>query len=296
MQSIQKRIIQYASDLHLEFYKTVNFADILKPAAKHLALAGDICPPSHRLFDDFMKYVSNNWEHVYYIPGNHEYYSTHISKWKYKAPQTMSEIYTNIQHSLKDFHNIYLLGVSKNGTASTLSHYDATNNMAIIGTTLWSHIPEHDTGFIYSNMNDYKYIAIDTKTPLHPFDMNEMHNIEYNALDAEILKWSQLGVSICVITHYVPSYSLITQKYYSSPLNTGFASKSDALIRPCVNTWIFGHTHDTANKLLGETMCVANPLGYSNDSVSTYKSNATIEISKYTPIKSSNVIEDIEFV
>lgn len=279
---MSKRIIQYASDLHLEFYKSIDFTTILKPSAKFLALAGDICPPSHHLFADFMKYVANKWDHIYYVPGNHEYYTTHISKWRYKTPQTMSEIYTQIQNLIKPYPNIHLLGVSKNGTISTLSHYDAKDNTVIIGSTLWSFIPEHDMGFIHSNMNDYKYIAIDNSTALHPFDMNNMHILEYNALNNEINKWIDCGddISICVITHYVPSYSLITPKYHSSPLNSGFASKSDALILPRVNTWIYGHTHDSSDKIFNKTLCVANTRGYYNESVINYKNDAVVEIAK----------------
>lgn len=74
-------IIQYASDLHLEFETELqNFENIIKPInlnrnSNVLILAGDISTTQHLpVLIRFLKYCKLNWRTVVYIPGNHEYY------------------------------------------------------------------------------------------------------------------------------------------------------------------------------------------------------------------------------
>ena len=75
--------IQYCSDLHLEFPENNFFLkqNPLKIEGDILILAGDIL-----LFKDINKYeyffnfISENFKYTYWIPGNHEYYYSNISK------------------------------------------------------------------------------------------------------------------------------------------------------------------------------------------------------------------------
>jgi len=75
-------ILQYCSDLHLEFPKNEAYikAHPIQPIADILILAGDIT-----LFTqidgqkDFFNYISDHFKETYWIPGNHEYYQSDIS-------------------------------------------------------------------------------------------------------------------------------------------------------------------------------------------------------------------------
>ena len=72
---------QYVSDLHLEMKGNACYLqdNPIEPAADVLILGGDITnlsyAPTWKLEKDFFKQLSRQFEQVYWIPGNHEYYS-----------------------------------------------------------------------------------------------------------------------------------------------------------------------------------------------------------------------------
>lgn len=272
--------IQYVSDLHLEYYDKLAFPLVCKPAARYLALAGDIGRPDSDLFKSFMDYTSRNWERVFYVSGNHEYYARAPSRrWKYSAPKTMFEIQEIIKHVLEPYKNIHYL------CASQPSIYLNSENVAIVGTTLWTHIdPSYFINIAYA-INDYKYIpykADDTLRLLMPGDVNELHAQNKSLLETQIDYWGAKNAEVCVITHHMPSFLLLNPKFVSSPYNCCFASNCETLMKPCVKAWIYGHTHDASSRRLGNTICAINARGYPNEVIHGFSATSVLELSDHT--------------
>jgi predicted phosphohydrolase len=70
-------ILQYCSDLHLEFWENRDFLEEspLQSEGEILLLAGDIIPfAMMEKANDFFDSVSASFDRVYWLPGNHEYY------------------------------------------------------------------------------------------------------------------------------------------------------------------------------------------------------------------------------
>lgn len=249
--------IQYVSDLHLEFYKAADFAKLVTPVAPYLALAGDIGKPKHPLFEPFLEYVSERWSAVFYVAGNHEYYGS----------TSMADTTAAIRAKTAKFSNLYFLD------ADSPAVYLSAENVAVIGTTLWTHIPAELEPFAAAKMNDYHMIGGAT-----PAALSALHAKEKQKLATAIDCWKSKAADIVVITHHMPSFSLINPRYADSPLNVCFASDcKELLANPAVKAWIYGHTHDAQTKRIGGTIAAVNAHGYPSEHIPGYKNNACLE-------------------
>jgi predicted phosphodiesterase len=279
--------IQYVSDLHLEMYKiSPIFTTLVKPCCKYLALAGDIGHPQDDLWKNFFNYVSKEWEHIFYVPGNHEYYNKNsIHKWKYNKPTTFTERNLEIKKSLKEYKNITLLD-----TENPVFHL-SKENITIIGSTLWSYIPIDKQTYIFKCMNDYNYIAIDDLNTISPKDINKMWSEQRKIISDEITLWTLQKKNIIVLTHHLPSFELINEKYKNSEINYGFASNCEDLLTSNVKAWIYGHTHFASENIIRNTKFVVNPKGYQFENVEGFSNGKYIEIDLDNEEESNNAAD-----
>lgn len=68
---------------------------------------------------------------------------------------------------------------------------------------------------------------------------------------------------IIVATHHVPSYQLVSPRFIGSPINGAFtAEMGNFMAYSNVDYWIYGHSHVNIDKMIGNTRCVSNQLGY----------------------------------
>ena len=152
--------IQYASDLHLEFFENQKWLrkNPLVASAEILLLAGDIA----LLGDNYSKYefwdwISDNFEKTYVIPGNHEFYSgidvANIGRGK------ILDIRDNIELHYNSL--VYL------------------DNLFLVLTPLWSHIFPENAFFVETGLNDFSRIRFENNL-LTSETFNQLH---YECLD-----------------------------------------------------------------------------------------------------------------
>ena len=229
--NIPKLSFDYISDVHVDKCSNSNIPIITNKQSNYLLLPGDVGFVQHPNFELFLSYVSKLYELVFFVPGNHEY---NTSLWKYQDIQLYSLIMKNICNNYK---NIILL----EGNNFLL------NDIAIIGTTLWSYLT-------LDKLSNYDHDKYSDKYFVHNCEF--MRQVDW--LIDEISKYSK----VIVLTHYLPSKLLISDKYLNHPYLNGWYSDLDYLLKPPVNAWICGHSHATISKNINSVYCGLNAVGY----------------------------------
>lgn len=244
--------IQYLSDIHLEFYNEshvdTSYFFIPKQNAKndtYLVLAGDIGYPSHQNYKNFIADSSKFYNKVFIISGNHEYYDN----------MNMDIVDALINSICSQFNNVYYL----NNNEHLISE-----NIVILGTTLWSKILPHEQPYIETCMNDYKHIKINDKVITTKY-VNNLFLQNYTWLKNKVQEHQDK--QIIIITHHSPSFRSIPQKYAKYEGNSAFSNNLDKFImdNPHIKYWIFGHTHTSSTINIKGCLCYANPAGYLED-------------------------------
>ena len=234
--------VRYFSDLHLEFIKPNKIEAFIRkiPTGNNeiCILAGDIGNPYQKNYDVFMNFINKNFIKTFYITGNHEYYN------KIKTIQETNEF---LEDYFQQFNNISFLN----------NNFEIYDNYCFIGTTLWSEItnPTYEINDIYSIPN-FNYIQY-----------NRLNRLSISFLEDTLQK----NKNCIVITHHVPSISLINVKYKTQqmmPYNQWFYCNMDDLIESNENKikyWIYGHTHTPSNVIKNKISFLCNPIGYPNE-------------------------------
>ncbi|MEI6767284.1 MAG: metallophosphoesterase [Bacteroidota bacterium] len=251
--------IQYCSDLHLEFKENEKFIrqKPIEKAGNILILAGDIL-----LFQEsfekhwFWDFASDTYEQVFWLPGNHEYY----------AGADIAEQGFFVNEKIRT--NVLLV----NNQAVDYKGVD------LIFSTLWSYIPMAQATITERSVNDFNLISYHGKR-LTSEKFNKLHQQSLDFI-ATAISQSETEKRI-VITHHVPSLSLINPVHFTSKINGAFVTPLEKQIEEwSPDYWIFGHSHyNCPETTVGKTKMRTNQLGYvQSNEHSGYKSNACILI------------------
>ena len=231
--------IRLLSDLHTEFrlpYKKQPFAEYRGEDV--LVLAGDIASGSTNTMDVIKFFLDQGFPKVIYVPGNHEYYGTGFdefnAKMENKCYNTPGAYYLNPESVVID-------------------------NIKFIGATLWTNFG--DNPFSQSaakrGINDFRMIR--------DFDVNRCAKTYYEHFDFIKQEYeNRVDHKVVVITHFLPARECIAPRFRGPDLiNDYFANNLGEYISTMSDTtWLFGHTHDATDIVLGDTRVVANPHGY----------------------------------
>lgn len=223
-----------ASDTHNEFYfGREEIPRLPKTDAEVLILAGDIqTVKSHDV--DWWRDISEGYEEVLYIPGNHEYYRSYFN-----------------EYPVLEFpDNVHFLGYrTNNALISCMGH-------SVLLGTMWSDISDpHADAVTKQLMNDYRYIKYSRERWwFNPSDTTK----EYMAFIEAVDRYR--GMLDAVITHHAPSYQSIHPNFKGpNVLNSAYYSNVDVTGIPL---WIHGHTHHPVDYMQEGCRIVSNPAGY----------------------------------
>jgi hypothetical protein len=258
--------IQYISDIHLEMYRSNDFnpTEFLKTGyGEFLALCGDIGYPEDPLLEQFLRFCSQYYRMVFWVPGNHEFYSP-------SGQMTLRDKFEKMESLCAKFNNVILMSQRAYNVPGT--------TLRIVGCTLWTEIPEECRSTAQKYMNDFRLIYKNKNQRITTDDINEWHTQDKAWLQSEIQAAQDSGHELIVLTHHLPTQRLVHQKYEGHPLNACFATTLDPIIRYPIRAWLCGHSH-TANEVRVNTvLCSLNPGGYPGEENSTFDREKTLVV------------------
>ncbi len=233
------KIILY-SDLHLEF--GTDFMPPIDLDADIMILAGDICILKN--FEPLAKFLANWTKPVLYIAGNHEYYTKRpMQEGKDRARTIADNGLTNI--TFLDDESVTIDGVN------------------FFGGTMWTDFNKQDPIDMHTaqfSMNDYQLIKKGS-SKLKPLDTVYFHK-DYKK---KLIEWfnAPLDGARVVISHHAPCIN--PNGYHKgSGLEAAYNSLDMVSVmeefKPSL--WVYGHTHEKDDQVIGETRVVSNPRGY----------------------------------
>jgi predicted phosphodiesterase len=240
--------IQYMSDLHLEDNTVPDF----KVVGDYLVLAGDIGDPFSGDFEDFIQTVCAKYRHVFYVPGNHEYYFGNMD--------TVNLQLLMIASTYPNFH------VLNNNV------YDLSPDVRIIGTTLWSNMND----MVAMNIGDFSHIKVNGKDYMTPSRHRKLHTTAVKFIEEQIERCKRESKQAVVITHHAGHLCMLG-KYAGHMLNSAYATDLSCLYASPVVAWISGHTHERIDMTVNGVKCVSNCLGYDTEQTN-FNPSASITI------------------
>lgn len=234
------KILTY-SDLHFEFGH--HWLPPKDMDGDLMILAGDIISfKDHRLLSRLL----TDWNKpVIYVAGNHEYYTQ----------RPMNEENETFKTWLAKHHpNVFLL----------LDEAITINGINFFGGTMWTDFNDADPNAMktaQSQMNDFRLIRHSAGKILQPMDTVTMHH----QFVTKLLAWFQLELKgpRVVVSHHAPVINPNT-KYPNSPLMPAFNSLDmiDIIEHYQPSLWVYGHTHECDDQMIGQTRIISNQLGY----------------------------------
>ncbi|MAC48609.1 metallophosphoesterase [Oceanospirillum beijerinckii] len=239
-------VIQYQSDLHLEFEHGFISHTLPDVNADVIVLAGDIGIASRLHFDWVLEQTRGI--PTVFILGNHEPYRSCLQL----AQQEWKEAMAGSNVHVLENEVVELCGVR------------------FIGSTLWSDFqlfnedPSIAQDLARMRMNDFRLVEFEHKGLKRMFTPEDARNMHLESMDFFNQELSKpFSGPTVVVSHHAPSIESLPVSYRDEPIRAGYASNLEHFIelhQP--DAWIHGHLHNTSDYCIGKTRVLCNPRGY----------------------------------
>ena len=261
--------IQIASDLHIEFYeKMEDIPEIIKPRAPVLALLGDVGLACSDLLRDFLFLQCSRFQQVLFLAGNHEFYNADGTKY------SMTEQTDWMKRICSERDNLHFM--EKDALV--------VEGVVILGTTLWSNIPDHMLKTAKRSLNDYRltYNHRPGESPrrLRADETTDMYQLNIGWIRSELAKARENGQKVVVLTHHTPSMQGTSHpRFDGSDISCCFSSDLRLLLEkegPNLVAWACGHTHYCFDFIVGTVRVCSNQRGYKFDPNESYREDGIV--------------------
>jgi hypothetical protein len=272
--------LQYASNLFVDC--TLNsFSKLVKPAAPHLVLLGNIGRPESPKTFHFLRYCSKHWDNVFWIPGPHE-----LSNPK-GARMTIHEKAMNARAISKQAKVIFM--DSKEGVFHE-------HRIVLLGTPLWTQLtlpPKGEPEFesIFTSAEEAGPV------PLTPLFRNKLQKEDLFFLKERSLFWSIVhpDVNLIYLTHTLPTSRLYHEKMSDDAWKRIHMDCVRLPMSPPLKAWIGGAGGFTASTKIGtvpedQIYCGVNGLyeyPFKGNMSSAYDKECVVEIEPTKPSRLS---------
>jgi predicted phosphodiesterase len=238
--------IRVMSDVHVEF------GDLSVPsvAADVAVLAGDIHVGLAAAVwaDDLAKKLDIP---VVLIAGNHEFYGTR------RRGEHLGGVIDDLRAA----------AAASAGRVTFLERETAiVAGVRFVGCCLWTDFglfgdPAEAMAHAENLMNDFRIIAYRPGARFTANDARREFLLAKAFIGAELSK--PFDGRTVVVTHHLPSIRSVPARFKSDVLSAVYASHLDALVEASgAALWVHGHTHDSADYVIGGTRVICNPRGY----------------------------------
>ena len=231
------------SDLHMELTRGWDLPGPgERPDFDVLVVAGDLITRMERGVEWLKARVADR--QVVYISGNHEAYGTDVDRTIEKA--RVAAAGTNIH-------------VLENDTVEI-------DGVTFIGCTLWTDFdlfgdPDYAMQSAAEIMNDYRKIRLsDYRLRLRPRHTLARHQESRDFIARELRK-PKTGPRV-VVTHMGPHPDAVRRGFERDISSAAYTSDCSELLSMGADVWVYGHTHETENRLIGTARVITNAKGY----------------------------------
>lgn len=228
----------YASDIHAAdrghpaFYRPLP-----RVQATHgtLAICGDVGQPTEPRFEQFFRQIAPDFDHILFVPGNHEYACSPI-----RDARKVERYHPVMMDVLARFPNVIVL----DNAAVNIVGEGGSSSTWFAGTTLWSRIVPPQA--IAATAAQHRAAAVRMSNAKHAEDVRWLHTALVDIVERR--QPARDDAKVVVLSHFLPTERLIEPKYRALPahhtgwfwtdLEAEFMGK-DSII----DGWIAGHSH-----------------------------------------------------